>query len=161
MTARLRPGQPADVDAVAAVFLACWQRSYHQVLPDAVRAVYDESSARELWQRALSSPGTVVAEVNGRGVVGVVRFGASAGTGHVFSLYVHPDSQDQGLGRKLLDVAIESLRSSSYDEATLWVFANNVAARGFYERLGWRPDGGRRVEPEYGRPEIRLRRSLQ
>jgi ribosomal protein S18 acetylase RimI-like enzyme len=92
----------------------------------------------------------------------VVRFGADpdSNTGHVFSLYVHPDSQGLGLGRSLLDAAVESLRSEPYEEATLWVFADNAAAQGFYERLGWRSDGGRRVEPAYGLPEIRLRRSL-
>lgn len=44
--------------------------------------------------------------------------------------------------------------------ATLWVFEANAAARTLYARNGWLPDGGTRVEPEFGEPEVRLRRAL-
>ena len=42
-------------------------------------------------------------------------------------------------------------------QATLWVFEANATARAFYLRHGWEPDGGTRVEPEFGEPEVRLR----
>jgi ribosomal protein S18 acetylase RimI-like enzyme len=53
-----------------------------------------------------------VAEVAGRGVLGVVRFGPDPDhpeRGHVFSLYVAPDGQGLGLGRALLTAAGEAL----------------------------------------------------
>jgi ribosomal protein S18 acetylase RimI-like enzyme len=80
--------------------------------------------------------------------------------GHVFSLYVHPDSQGLGLGRALLDAAVDRLRQAGHHTATLWVFEDNAAARGFYTRQGWLPDGAARTEPAYRLPEIRLRRAL-
>ncbi|MGA3221368.1 MAG: hypothetical protein ABSE77_20240, partial [Acidimicrobiales bacterium] len=42
---------------------------------------------------------------------------------------------------------------------TLWVFEENRAARNLYATFGFVPDGGRRVEPEYGAQEVRLRRA--
>jgi GNAT superfamily N-acetyltransferase len=163
-TVRIRRGAADDAAAAGAVFLACWHRSYARVLPGPVRARYDEASAVALWQRILRAPdGVLVADVPEQGVRGVARFGADPDDerhGHVFSLYVHPDTQGLGLGRLLLHAATEKLRAAGYGTATLWVFAGNHGARAFYAAQGWTPDGGPRGEEAYGEPEIRLRRDL-
>ncbi|SCL30562.1 Acetyltransferase (GNAT) family protein [Micromonospora rhizosphaerae] len=165
MTVRVRRAVAADADAAGAVFLACWHRSYADLLPPRVRARYDEASAAALWRRVLAAApdGVLVAEVTGQGVRAVTRFGVDpddARRGHVFSLYVHPDAQGLGLGRTLLRAAAEELRAADHATATLWVFAANHAARAFYAAQGWTPDGGTRVEEAYGEPEVRLRRNL-
>ncbi|MEU5943483.1 GNAT family N-acetyltransferase [Micromonospora sp. NPDC047548] len=162
---RVRPAVPADAVTVGAVFLACWHRSYANLLPAAVRARYDEAGAVALWRRVLAAApdGVLVADVAGHGVRGVVRFGADPDEprrGHVFSLYVHSEAQGLGLGRTLLHDAAGKLRAAGHATATLWVFAANDAARAFYAAQGWTPDGGTRVEEAYGEPEVRLRRSL-
>ncbi|MBM0235983.1 GNAT family N-acetyltransferase [Micromonospora sp. ATA32] len=164
-TVRVRRAVAADADAAGGVFLACWHRSYADLLPPQVQDRYDEASAVALWRRVLTAApdGVLVADQAGHGVRGVVRFGADpndARHGHVFSLYVHPDAQGLGLGRTLLDAAAGKLRAAGYATATLWVFAGNAAARAFYAAQGWTPDGGTRVEEAYGEPEVRLRRNL-
>jgi ribosomal protein S18 acetylase RimI-like enzyme len=163
----LRAAAPDDLDRVTSLFLACWRRSYADVLIPAVIAVFDVASARELWQRALERPrpgsAGIVAEVPGTGVAGIVRLGEDPdepGTGHVFSLYVDPDVQGAGLGGRLLEAAVSRMRDAGRTAVTLWVFAANASARAFYARHGFEPDGGERVEPEFGEPEVRLRRAL-
>jgi ribosomal protein S18 acetylase RimI-like enzyme len=158
----VRPAVAGDLDAVVGTFLACWHGSYRGLLPPDVRAMYTADSARRLWRRAPLS-GLLVAEVLQRGVLGVARFGADPqdpARGHVFSLYVHPDSQGLGLGRALLEAAVQRLAEAGHRAATLWVFADNTAARAFYTRQGWTPDGAARTEPAYRLPEVRLRRAL-
>lgn len=59
----------------------------------------------------------------------------------------------------MLAAADAHFRAAGLDEATLWVFEANAAARRFYARLGWQPDGTVRVEPQYGEVELRLVRS--
>ena len=56
----------------------------------------------------------------------------------------------------------EQLRRGGYRSVTLWVLETNDGARGFYEVLGWAPDGARRVDDERGFPmvEVRYRREL-
>jgi ribosomal protein S18 acetylase RimI-like enzyme len=166
-SAVVREARPADLAAVAAAFLACWRTSYAGFLPRAVIDLYDETGALELWRPTLSGPlmrGVVlVAEGAGQGVVGVIRIGPDPddpASGHVYSLYVRPDTQGLGVGTKLLAAAGERFRRDGVRVATLWVFVANTAALGFYARQGWLPDGGRRVEPEYGEPELHLRRTL-
>jgi ribosomal protein S18 acetylase RimI-like enzyme len=159
----VRAATAADLDGVVATFVACWHDSYAELLPPDVRDLYTVDTARELWRRAPLSA-MVVADVTGRGVLGVLRFGADPAdpaNGHVFSLYVHPDTQGLGLGRALLQAGTDQLHVAGFAKATLWVFADNQTARTFYTRQGWRPDGATRVEPAYRLPEVRLRRSLR
>lgn len=162
----IREATAGDLDAVVALFLRCWRQSYAGVLPSRVLEAFDGPRATELWRRALVTPGRetrgLVAQ-DGRRVTGVVRMGRDPDeptVGHVFSLYVDPDAQGAGTGARLLGAAEAWLRSDGLAQATLWVFEANERARGFYGHQGWLPDGGARVEPEFGEPEVRLRRAL-
>lgn len=163
----IREGGPDDVAAVAALFLACW-RSYAGFLPADVIDRFDVEGARALWRRSLTDRrGDRVVLVAERptgdlaGVVGIGRDPDEPRDGHVFSLYVDPDAQGLRIGARLLGAVIDRFGGMGVDEATLWVFAANAVAIGFYERQGWAPDGDERVEPEYGEPEMRLRRKLR
>ena len=56
-------------------------------------------------------------------------------TGEVFTLYVAPDWQNQGIGRRLLIALFRRLVAVGRRSAVLWVLRDNPA-RFFYERLG-------------------------
>lgn len=161
----LREAARTDLDAVAALFLRCW-RGYADVLPERVIALFDEAGALRLWRGALEAPrpGTRgIVAVDGERVVGVIRIGRDPDEptiGHVFSLYVDPDSQGGGVGGRLLAEADRWFGREGLAQASLWVFETNARAHAFYARHGWQPDGGTRVEPEFGEPEIRLRSRL-
>lgn len=164
----IRAARPEDLAAVADVFLACWRESYADFLPAHVIGLYDEVGARAIWRPSLVGPAAdisvLVAEGADGSVVGVVRIGrdpGEPGAGHVYSLYVDPEAQGRGVGARLLAAADDRFGFDGLREVTLWVFAANVAARRFYAREGWRPDGGERVEPAYGEPELRLRRPVR
>jgi ribosomal protein S18 acetylase RimI-like enzyme len=158
----VRPARANDLAAVVEVFLACWQKSYADLLPPDVRDLYTVDNATAMWRRAPLDT-MLVSDVDNRGVLGVTRFGPDPdepATGHVFSLYVHPDAQGLGLGRELLTAAAGRLRADGNTSATLWVFEGNASARAFYTGQGWMADGGTRIEPAYRLPELRLRTQL-
>ena len=161
----LRTAEARDLDAVSALFLAAWERAYRGVLPDHVVDLFDETRARELWREALGRDGrtAIVAELPDDRVAGLVVSGRDpdrAECGHIFSLYVHPQAQGQGVGTRLLAHALDALAAGGMTTATLWVFEANDSARAFYARAGWTANGRRRVEPEYGEPEVQLERSI-
>ena len=61
-------------------------------------------------------------------------------------LYVVPDQRGQGLGRALMEAAIELARREGADHMDLGTSEDDVAARALYESLGFnnregRPDG--------------------
>jgi hypothetical protein len=62
-----------------------------------------------------------------------------------------------GIGRSLLETSLDGLRSTDRQVATLWVLETDRCARGFYERLGWRPDGARMDHPP---TDVRYRLTL-
>jgi len=78
----------------------------------------------------------------------------------VFSLYVDPDAQGGGVGRRLLGKRM-LVRGPGARGGDAWVFEANAPARTFYALHGWLPDGATRVEPDFGEPEVRLRRSVE
>jgi putative acetyltransferase len=60
-------------------------------------------------------------------------------------LYIVPDCWGTGLGGELHDRALEVVRELGSELCHLWVLEDNVRARRFYERRGWRENGTTRV----------------
>jgi GNAT superfamily N-acetyltransferase len=65
---------------------------------------------------------------------------------YLAELYVVPERRGQGLGRALMEAAIEFARDRGADHMELNTSEDDVAARALYERLGFtnregRPDG--------------------
>ena len=158
----LRAGSPDDAARLATVFVSAWLSAYPGVVSDdSLRSLEEEQTAAWLGP-LLCAPGstTIVAEADDGELLGFCRFGEDpdiAGCGHIFSLYVAPSASRRGLGRRLLALALEELEQLvPGGDVTLWVFEENAPARQLYSGFGFSPDGGRRVEPEYGAEELRL-----
>jgi ribosomal protein S18 acetylase RimI-like enzyme len=71
---------------------------------------------------------------------------SDAPAAYLEELYVVPDRRGDGLGRALLEAAIEAARSHGADAIDLGTSEDDAAARGLYESLGFtnregRPDG--------------------
>jgi GNAT superfamily N-acetyltransferase len=85
-------------------------------------------------------------EVTGRGWVvevdgAIVAFAiGNAQTGNIWALFVDPDHERRGYGRRLHDVMVEWLFSRGLE--TLWLTTGpNTRAQGFYEAAGWQRTG--------------------
>jgi GNAT superfamily N-acetyltransferase len=76
------------------------------------------------------------------------------------AMYVDPAHWREGVGNALMKVALERLGDLPYSEAILWTFAENERAVAFYERHGWRMDGGEKIHARSGEPAVRMRRPL-
>lgn len=161
MTIVLREAAPDDLAQVVEVFLACWRGSYAAVLPGSLVIAMTDERATAIWRRALAADnGVTVAAADGERLLGLTRYDASGDEGAVHSLYVSPAAQGLGLGTRLLDHAVAHFAARGLGTATLWVFAGNTPSIAFYRSRGWLPDGGTRVEPEFGEPELRLRKEI-
>jgi ribosomal protein S18 acetylase RimI-like enzyme len=78
------------------------------------------------------------------GNAAVAFCGADATTGEVVVLAVLPDHEGCGIGKRLLNHAVEWLRSRGWHR--LWLATNpdpTVRSHGFYRSQGWRPTGER------------------
>jgi ribosomal protein S18 acetylase RimI-like enzyme len=159
---RLRTGRPDDAVRLAAVFVSAWRRSYPGVVPEKSLRRLDAKEIATWLQTLLGSSAstTTVPESDDHELLGFCRYGEDPNdgrNGHVFSRYVSPSASNRGIGRRLLAHALENLERRRLDPVTLWVFERNELAGRLYDSFGFSPDGARRVAPEYGAEEIRLR----
>jgi len=78
-------------------------------------------------------------------------------SGEITHLMVQPDKRGSGVGRELLAAAGRAGKREGLDELVL-VTPPTLAARAFYERLGWRFDG--ELTSRSGEPFVRYRLPL-
>lgn len=60
------------------------------------------------------------------------------GFAYIKDLYVHPEWQSKGYGKKLLMHALRTMRQSGYISAVLETTEENAGARRFYEKFGFK-----------------------
>lgn len=140
----LRPATTADVDAIAQVF----SRSYRLLtfLPELHTVEEDRWFIENIIFRECE---VTVAEHDHSIVSFLARHQEE-----IRLLYTHPDLVRRGAGSQLLDAA----KNSGVAALELWCFQENVGARRFYERHGFRPttftDGAHNEEKT---PDVRYR----
>ena len=78
--------------------------------------------------------------------------------GEITHLVVDPSWQGKGLGRALVDTAVERARAADLDAIVL-VTPPDLAARQFYARLGW--EEGAAMTSRSGEPFVRYRYPLR
>ena len=124
-----------------------------------------------MWREGLARtprPGSATFVVVDSGeVVGFASVGASRDDdaeleAELYAIYLHPSRWDRGIGRALLQRAEESMRSSGFREAVLWVLEGNERGERFYRAAGWEHDGGSKVDDFQGATvtELRYRKRL-
>lgn len=150
----IRRARQADREDVVEVFLACWRDNYAPLFGEQLSRSFDQDSASALWQAALDEDDVLVVDDDELGIVGVTRVVRRSRTAEIGSLYVAPGLQGRGLGRLLLDAAVEHCRELRVERLTLWVFARNEPSVRFYVNQGWQPTGVTRVEADFGEPEV-------
>jgi ribosomal protein S18 acetylase RimI-like enzyme len=161
MELSIRPERPEDIDAMVRIFRACWQESYRNLLSEEVRNGMTEEKARGLWLPSLSehkNRETLIAEIDST-PIGIARIGPDpdmARRGHLFSLYIHPESAGKGFGKALFKAALERLKEANFNEVSLWVFKENLNAQRLYEKMGFVPTGKERTDVRWQSLEIEM-----
>jgi ribosomal protein S18 acetylase RimI-like enzyme len=137
----IRAARPDDAGPIARLDVETWQATYAGILGTPYLAGLSPARRESGWANLLRrDAGSVqVALDTEDDIVGFGSCGASRGepgfTGEVFTLYVAPDWQNQGIGRSLLLVMFRRLVGQGHSSAVIWVLRDNPA-RFFYQRLG-------------------------
>jgi ribosomal protein S18 acetylase RimI-like enzyme len=139
----VRRGEPADAEAIG--------RLLHDFNVEFDDVPTPPEQIAERMREVIAEGSTIVLLV-GDGPDGfvVLRFQPSLSTPgqecYLAELYVVPDLRGQGLGRALMEEAIEVARREGADYIHLGTSENDVGARALYEKLGFTnregtPDG--------------------
>jgi GNAT superfamily N-acetyltransferase len=155
----VRPARPDDLPLLAAIekaALAMFARVGLLELVDGM--VLDLAEV----QRYHAEGFVAVAEHECHGVVGFVVVRPLGGAAHVQEMDVRPEHTGRGLGRRMLEAAMDWARAAGYRAATLTTFRDVPWNAPFYRRCGFRElalaDASpellelRRLEGAYGLP---------
>ena len=121
--------------AVAAIWRDGWRDGHLGFVPDALVAVRTDES---FDSRAVDRVGDTTVAVVGDEVAGFVRVVDD----EVEQVYVSSRHRGAGVADVLLAEAEGQVRENGHAAAWLAVADGNARARSFYERAGWRDEGG-------------------
>jgi ribosomal protein S18 acetylase RimI-like enzyme len=149
----IRGAKASDAEAIAAVHDASWRDAYRGIIPG---RELERMVARRgpRWWRTAILRGTRLCVLDfddmiggyasyGRNRVPSLPFG-----GEIFEIYLAPEFQGLGFGKRLFKAARRDLAEHGYMSVLVWALADNDRALGFYERLGGRIV--RRAEERFG-----------
>src|SRR5690349_14273367 len=138
----IRRACASDVPGIAAVHVRAWQDGYRGQVPDAYLDAMDPSQRAPFWARAIVDPNlAVLVSIEAASVVGFCSFlqsrdgDAAPATCEIATLYVDPSHWRAGVGRALVEAAVDDARTRGFGAMSLWVLATNARARAFYESL--------------------------
>lgn len=135
---RIRRAEEKDIPKLVEVYLEGYKglEEYAYTHPDDVQAYIN-------WLFRRDVAGIWIAEENGK----IIGFVASDGNwfskregkvvGAVHELVVLPEHRSKGVGRALMEKAMEYFKSRGLDLAELWVGDENTPALEFYKKLGF------------------------
>lgn len=137
----LRPARAEDADGIAAVHDCAWRLAYAGLIPgrDLERMIQRRGP---LWWAGAIKRGsrvhllTFAGETVGYASAGRNRVPTLGVSGEIYEIYLRPEYQGLGLGRRLFAGCRGDLANRGLTGLAVWALAGNDAACGFYGRLG-------------------------
>lgn len=169
---RVRDAAVPDAPALARIRVTSWRSTYAGIVPASILDHMDLERNTAFFAARIAEPDgnrTLVIEDEPGRVVGYALAGPCAdpdpdavALGEIQAVYLDPEARGRGFGRMLLEASMTTLAGAGCAAAVLWVLTPNLAARRFYERLGFGFDGAARMVDFDGTPieEIRYRRTI-
>lgn len=133
-----------DISQIADVHAASWLHAYRGIIPGRELERMVRHRSGRWWKAAIQRGGGLLVVDFDDVVVGYVSFGrcrdASARyTGEIFELYLMPEFQGLGFGRRLFRGAQAYLASRGFPTLIVWALSDNHTATDFYTSLGGKP----------------------
>ena len=128
----IRTMRPEDYDAVYPLWLGCTGMGLNDV----------DDSREGIGRYLRRNPETCIVAEDDGAIVGAVLAGHDGRRGHINHLAVASAYRRRGLGRALVEAALDALSRQGITKVNLTVFADNTGGNAFWERLGFttRPD---------------------
>ena len=136
----VRDARPGDAESLADIHAAAWREAYLGIIP---RVEVERMISRRgpVWWLNAVRRGKHIAVIDFAGhLAGYATFGrgrvAGLAQGEVYELYLQPEYQGVGLGRRLFAATRERLAKRRLAGVIVWSLADNERACAFYRALG-------------------------
>ena len=153
-SATIREATVADCLAVAEAHVQSWRGSFAGIVPQPFLDKMSVEKRAQAFEQRFSdgSYKMYVAQTPERGVVGFADFGEprekiGAYEGELYAIYLLPEFQRRGIGRRLFNRGVKFLIESS--KSSMYLLALEVSPyKSFYEKLGGQVIGRKQIEIE-------------
>ncbi|GJD33277.1 GNAT family N-acetyltransferase [Methylobacterium aerolatum] len=140
-TTSIRRARDGDVGGLSRVFDEAWRDAYRGIIPGVALERLISQRGRPWWRAALSRGRPVAVVETGETVVGYASYGrarsrALGADGEIDELYLLPEFQGVGLGRRLFRAVRNDLADYGLGRLGVWTLEDNVRASAFYESMG-------------------------
>lgn len=96
-----------------------------------------DDSKEGINQFLIRNPDTCYVAVDENKIIGVIIVGNDGRRGYIYHTAVNPEHRNQGIGTKLVDVALQALENNGINKVALVVFDRNDTGNAFWERRGF------------------------
>ena len=148
MNITIQTATESDAGDLAFVICESWRSAYADIIsPEELEKHTDSAKRTEQFRKWISSglSNYLIARDDGK-PCGICTYGASRdngmeGFGEIVAIYTLSEYWNRGLGKRIMDAAVEDLRALGYDKIMCRTYEANTRARRFYEKYGFRADG--------------------
>ncbi|MGE5613271.1 MAG: N-acetyltransferase family protein [Bacillota bacterium] len=145
---KIRYADISDAGTLAEIHARSWKAAYKGIVPDEILESITVEKRQEYFEKALSKKWEEDAiiykedEAVGFICIGECRDADKPGAyGEIWGIYLLPEYWGMGIGSVLINWGINELKKRNYSKVTLWVLEENINARKFYEKIGFKHDG--------------------
>jgi ribosomal protein S18 acetylase RimI-like enzyme len=143
VTIEIRRAKPSDAVAVAAAHDESWRTAYQGIIPGTELDKLINRRGPEWWDSAIRKGSRISLLQFGDQVAGYSNYGRNRARslsydGEVYELYLRPEFQGLGFGRRLFNAARKDLLQSGLKTLVVWALSDNEPAAEFYRALGGR-----------------------
>ncbi|BBF94740.1 GNAT family N-acetyltransferase [Blastochloris tepida] len=142
-TIEIRRARPQDALALAEAHDEAWRAAYRGLIPGIELERLINRRGPAWWETAVRRGSRISLIMFGDSVAGYANYGRNRAkslpyAGEVYELYLKPEFQGLGFGRRLFSHARRDLTSNGLASTVVWALSDNDYATGFYRALGGR-----------------------
>ena len=83
------------------------------------------------------NPDTCYVAIDNDIIIGAIMVGNDGRRGYIYHTAVHPNYRKQGIGKALVEIALDSLLKLGINKVALVVFERNKVGNSFWEKMGF------------------------
>jgi len=139
----IRRARPTDAAAIADAHDAAWRTAYQGVIPGVELERLINRRGPDWWECAIRKGSRIALFAFGQQIAGYANYGRNRARslpydGEIYEIYLRPEYQGLGFGRKLFHFARRELSQSGLRSLVVWALTDNDPAVEFYRALGGR-----------------------
>jgi ribosomal protein S18 acetylase RimI-like enzyme len=143
VTIEIRRAKAVDAVLVAETHDEAWRTAYRGIIPGTELEKLISRRGPVWWESAIRKGSRVALLMFGDKIAGYANYGRNRARslfydGEIYELYLRPEFQGLGFGRRLFTATRRDLAQSGLKSLVVWALSENEPAVEFYRALGGR-----------------------